>query len=156
MSGGIKFPTFPLKFQDTSLRLLQRQTFKVQLWQQRTLFMFDYGRNKEREQVRAEKKGLFRSADELEKVNTPTSKMCRWAPAHLQHCTLKNKTNPVSEQSCDTDLPVTIRVRMLACRKSRKTPAVSAFILFCMMIKPRNSMLVSIRSLKAKKHTFQE
>lgn len=46
-------------------------------------------------------------------------------------------------------LPVTIRVRMLACRNWYKTLAVSPFILFCMMIKPRNSMLVSITSLKA-------
>ena len=49
-------------------------------------------------------------------------------------------------------LPVTIKVRMLACRNSRKTPAVSCFILFCMMIKPRNSMLVSIRALEITDH----
>lgn len=46
------------------------------------------------------------------------------------------------------NLPVTINVRMLACRNCSKTPAVSGFILFCMMIKPRKSMLVSITSLK--------
>lgn len=44
--------------------------------------------------------------------------------------------------------PVTIRVRMLARCRSCRTPAVSGLILFCMMIKPRKSMLVSIRSLK--------
>lgn len=38
---------------------------------------------------------------------------------------------------------------MFACRNWYKTPAVSPFILFCMMIKPRNSMLVSTTSLEA-------
>lgn len=46
------------------------------------------------------------------------------------------------------DLPVTISVRMLACRNCSKTLAVTSFILFCMMIKPRKSMLFSITSLK--------
>lgn len=49
-------------------------------------------------------------------------------------------------------LPVTIKVRILACRNWYKTPAVSSFILFCMMIKPRNSMLVSITSLEPQRN----
>lgn len=43
--------------------------------------------------------------------------------------------------------PVTMTVRMLACRRSCSTPGVSVLSLFCMMIIPRNSMFVSIWSL---------
>ena len=43
--------------------------------------------------------------------------------------------------------PVTMTVRMWAWRRSCRTPGVSAFSLFCMMIRPRKSMLVSMWSL---------
>lgn len=49
--------------------------------------------------------------------------------------------------------PVTITGRMLARRKSSKTSAVSGLSLFCMIVRPRNSMLVSMWSLL---HTEQQ
>lgn len=43
--------------------------------------------------------------------------------------------------------PVTMTVRMLAWWRSCSTAGVSAFSLFCMMIRPRNSMFASMGSL---------
>lgn len=44
-------------------------------------------------------------------------------------------------------LPVTMTVRMCAFWRSCRTPAVSAFSLFCMIIRPRKSILASMWSL---------
>lgn len=50
--------------------------------------------------------------------------------------------------------PVTMTVRMFALWRSCSTPADSAFSLFCMIIRPRNSMLASMWSLfQRNKHT---
>lgn len=48
-------------------------------------------------------------------------------------------------------LPVTITVRMCALWRSCNTAGVSAFSLFCMMIRPRNSMFASMCSLIQRK-----
>lgn len=47
--------------------------------------------------------------------------------------------------------PVTMTVRMCALWRSCSTPADSAFSLFCMIIRPRNSMLASMWSLVQRK-----
>lgn len=47
--------------------------------------------------------------------------------------------------------PVTMTVRMLAWWRSCSTPGVSGFSLFCMMMRPRNSMFASMWSLIQRK-----